>query len=355
MKSKIAVFLFLSLIFSCKSKIPESQNQSSEPFVSVVVDTLFKDKVSIRAILVDKDKVWYAADKNRFGFYDLKTKKKWESKIITKDTLQFEFRSIAQTSEAVFVLSVANPAVLYKISKKDLTTKLVYQENNEKVFYDSMQFWNNKEGIAIGDPTEDCFSIITTRDGGNSWNKISCENLPKLAEGEAFFAASNTNIIIKGAKTFIVSGGKKSRIFVSDDKGLSWKVYETPIVQGESMTGIFSADFYNEKTGFAVGGNYEKQSDNSANKAITIDGGKTWKLSGVNEAFGYASCIQFVPHKKGKELVTVGTSGIFYSSDQGRTWIKTLEDKDLYTLRFQNDSTAFAAGRNKIIRINFKQ
>ena len=90
----------------------------------------------------------------------MKTKKKWESKI-TKDTLQFEFRSIAQTSEAVFVLSVANPAVLYKISKKDLTTTLVYQENNEKVFYDSMQFWNNKEGIAIGDPTEDCFSIIT--------------------------------------------------------------------------------------------------------------------------------------------------------------------------------------------------
>lgn len=352
MKFKNVIFLLLILIFSCKSKTYETRNQSLKPYISVTVDTLFKDKISIRAILVDKNKVWYAADKNRFGFYDLNTKNKSERKI-TKDTLQLEFRSIAHTSDAVFVLSVANPAVLYKISKKDLTTKLVYQENNEKVFYDSMQFWNDKEGIAIGDPTEDCFSLIITRDGGNSWKKTTCDNLPKLADGEAFFAASNSNVIIKGSKAFIVSGGKKSRVFVSEDKGLSWNVYNTPIVQGQTMTGIFSADFYNENLGFAVGGNYEKQADNSANKAITFDGGKTWKLTGVNEAFGYASCVQFSPSKN--ELVAVGTSGVFYSFDQGETWKKIMDDKDLYTIRFQNDSTAFAAGRNKMIRINFKK
>ena len=31
----------------------------------------------------------------------------------------------------------------------------------------------------------------------------------------------------------MVSGGKKSRVFVSKDFGATWKVYETPIVQGE--------------------------------------------------------------------------------------------------------------------------
>ena len=121
------------------------------------------------------------------------------------------------------------------------------------------------------------------------------------------------------------------------------------------MTGIFSTDFYNENAGFAVGGNYEKQEDNAANKAVTSDGGKTWKLTGINQAFGYTSCVQFIPGKKGKELVTIGTSGVFYSKDQGETWKKILEDKDLYTIRFQNGRTAFAAGRNKIIRINFKK
>lgn len=325
-----------------------------QPVKSITSEVMLEDKISIRAIFIDKNKVWYAADKNRFGFYDLITKKREERKI-TQDTLQLEFRSAAQTSEAVFVLSVANPALLYKINKKDLTHKLVYQEKNEKVFYDSMQFWNDKEGIAVGDPTEACFSLLITRDGGNSWQKTTCENLPKLADGEAFFAASNTNIIIKGTKTFVVSGGKKSRVFVSEDKGMTWEVYNTPIVQGQSMTGIFSADFYNEKLGFAVGGNYEKPLDNAANKAITVNGGKTWELKGINDAFGYASCVQFVPGGKGKEMVTVGTSGVFYSEDMGKTWRKILEDKDLHTIQFQNDGTAFAAGKNKIIRINFKK
>jgi hypothetical protein len=28
-----------------------------------------------------------------------------------------------------------------------------------------MQFWNNKEGIAMGDPIADCLNVIITRDG----------------------------------------------------------------------------------------------------------------------------------------------------------------------------------------------
>ena len=352
MKTKITLLLTIFLIYGCKSKM-DTQNRISKSDNSVSIDTLFEDKISIRAILVDKDKVWYSADKNRFGYYDLKSKTKVERKI-TKDTLQLEFRSISQTTEAIFVLSVANPALLYKIDKTNLTTKLVYQENNQKVFYDSMKFWNDKDGIAIGDPTEDCFSLLITNDGGNTWKKTTCENLPKLADGEAFFAASNTNIIVKDAKIFLVSGGKKSRIFMSEDKGKSWQAYETPIIQGQAMTGIFTADFYNHKIGFVAGGNYEKPLDNSANKAITYDGGKTWKLVAVNEAFGYASCIRFVPNKNGKDLISVGTSGIFYSESYGETWEKIAADKDLYTIRFLDSKTAFAAGKNKIIQINLK-
>jgi type IV secretory pathway TrbD component len=29
---------------------------------------LFQDKISIRAIVIDANKIWYAADKGRFGF-----------------------------------------------------------------------------------------------------------------------------------------------------------------------------------------------------------------------------------------------------------------------------------------------
>ena len=349
MKIKVFILLFLFLLISCKPRIFEVSKK-----YSIIVDTILTDQISIRAILIDENKVWFASDKNRVGFYDLITNIKSEY-TLAQDSLSLEFRSIAQTSESILVLSIANPAILFKINKKDFTVKLVYQENNEKVFYDSMQFWNNQEGIAVGDPTEDCFSIITTRDGGDSWQKMTCDKLPKLAEGEAFFAASNSNIVIKGSKTFIVSGGKKSRLYESKDQGFTWKVSETPIIQGEAMSGIFSADFYNEKIGFAVGGNYEKQSDNAANKIFTFDGGETWKIAAPNQSFGYASCVQFIPNTKGKQLITSGPSGVFYSEDQGSNWEKIISDNDLHTIRFQNDSTAFAAGKNKMIRIHFRK
>ena len=348
---KAFLFLTFSILFvSCKSQSFVTQ----EPFQSVKIDTILNDKISIRAIVVDKDKLWYAADKNRFGYYDMKTAKHFE-KTISDSNNKLEFRSIAQTVNSFFIANVGNPAYLYKINKQNLKPEIVYTETHEKVFYDSMNFWNNKEGIIIGDPIENCLSILITRNGGTSWQKIPCDKLPKTVEGEAAFAASNTNIIIKGSNTWIVSGGIKSRVFFSPDKGSSWQVFETPIVQGKQMTGIFTADFYNDKIGFVAGGNYEILTQNFQNKAITTDGGKTWNLIAENQGFGYASCVQFVPKSNGKQLVSVGATGLHYSSDGGITWKQLLKDETLYTLRFVNKNLAFAAGKNKIIRIEFKK
>lgn len=353
MRIIVVIVLFINSLCFVGAQNKNKNKTKQTNFSSIQIDTLFKDKISIRAIVIDKEKIWYAGDKNRFGFYDLKSNEKFENTII-EDTLKIEFRSIAKTSKYIYTLSVANPGLLYQITKDGKKTKLVYQEKNKKVFYDSMQFWNDKEGIAVGDPITDCLSIIKTQDGGNTWNKLQDSKLPKVFEGEAHFAASNTNIIVKGNDTWIVSGGKKSRVFYSPDKGNSWSIYETPIIQGKQMTGIFTADFYDAKNGFVSGGNYEALNQNSENKAVTDDGGKTWKLIADNEAFGYASCIQYVPDSKGKGIVVVGASGLYYSSDGGVNWIQFSKDSSLYTIRFIDNKTAIAAGRNKMIRIRFK-
>ncbi|MFV8347046.1 oxidoreductase [Flavobacterium sp. ZB4P13] len=353
MKNIFLILLASTVFASCKTSVYNVKNENNSEFKSVAIDTLFQDKISIRAILFDANKVWFAADKGRFGFFNLDNNQKFESKII-KDSLKLEFRSNAKTKKHIFILNVGNPALLYQISKDGKETKLVYQENHEKVFYDSMQFWNDKEGIAMGDPIADCLNIIITRDGGNSWDKVPSTKLPKVIDGEAAFAASNTNIVIKGNNTWIVSGGKKSRVFYSSDKGNTWTVYDTPIVQGKSMTGIFTADFYDAQNGFVTGGDYEVRNQNFSNKAITTDGGKTWNLIAENQGFGYASCVQYVPESNGKGLVTVGFSGIYYSSDSGNSWKQLSTDTSLNTIRFIDNHTAIAAGQNKMIRINFK-
>jgi hypothetical protein len=150
----------------------------------------------------------------------------------SKDSLPLEFRSIAQTATSVFLLSVANPALLYQVSKKNLKPRLTYQENN-KSFYDSMKFWNNKEGIAMGDPIADFLSIIVTRDGGNTWNKLPADKLPRTANGEAAFAASNTNIVIKGNNTWIVSGGMKRGFSILQIKGILGKYTIRQLYKGK--------------------------------------------------------------------------------------------------------------------------
>ena len=337
------------LLFSCSSQKKMKTNYSK-----VEVQSILDDKISIRAILTDENYLWYAGTNGNYGKINLQTNDVSKYKI-KADTTVNEIRSIAQTKNYIFLLPVANPAHIYKISKKDNSQQIVYSELNEKVFYDSMQFKDDLNGMAMGDPTAECLSVIITNDGGTSWRKVTCDNLPKVEGGEAAFAASNSNLILKKSKTFMVSGGKKSRVFVSDDFGVSWQVYDTPIVQGETMTGIFSADFYDDKIGFITGGNYEKPDDNSNNKAITFDGGKAWKLVANGTGFGYGSCVQFVPNSKGKSLVSVGANGIQYSNDFGNSWKQLNEDKELYTIRFLNEKTAFAAGRNKIIKLVFSE
>ena len=196
-------------------------------------------------------------------------------------------------------------------------------------------------------------SVIITRDGGNTWTKLSCDLLPKAKEGEAAFAASDTNIAIVGDKTWVATGGKASRILFSPDKGKTWQVFDTPIVQGVETTGMYSLDFYDELNGFAIGGDYTKADDNTANKIRTNDGGKRWQLVAENQNPGYRSCVQYVPNSKAQQLVAIGFKGIDYSKDAGNTW-SHLSDEGFYTLRFLNDSVAYAAGNKRISKLIFR-
>lgn len=338
---QIIVFLFV---------IASSAQNKQVVFESKV---LSESKLSCRAIYIDNEKVWMGMDKGRYGFYD----KKKDTTIIKEIQLvarTTEFRSIAGTNEAIYILSVGNPAMLIRIDKKTLEETVVYKEEHEKIFYDSMQFVDHLNGFSMGDPIENCLAFLKTNDGGKTWQKVNCDVLPKVSEGEAAFATSNTNLIIKGKSIFMLSGGKKSRVFISEDFGANWNVYETPIVQGETMTGIFTADFYNEKIGIIAGGNYEKQDQNWANKAITKNGGKTWKLIADKEAFGFASCVQFIPNSKGNKIISIGGTGMFYSDNFGKSWIKFSDDKDFFTFRFESDKVFYATGRNKLVRFEIE-
>lgn len=363
MRSILLVLVVVLSFYSCKSKdeqpkiVASELNNESKVFTKFRrKDVLVDSSLSIRAIEVINNDVYYSSDNGENG---IKMGNGFSVKgLVHNDSIDYSFRSSSFNGKNLFFMSINSPALVYKLDYNKQTQTflkhhLVYKEDHSKVFYDSMGFWNEEEGIAIGDPTDDCMSVIITRDGGNTWNKLPCSQLPKAKEGEAAFAASDTNIAIVGDKTWVATGGKASRILFSPDKGLTWQVFNTPIVQGLETTGMYSLDFYDELNGFAIGGDYTKPNNNTANKIRTKDGGKTWQLVAENSSPGYRSCVQYVPNSNAQQLVAVGFKGVDYSSDSGNTW-KHLSDESYYTIRFLNDSTAYAAGNGRISRLVFK-
>lgn len=364
------IFHFRSTLFFTYILIITSgcqKDKFQKTFSKVIVqDVVIDSSLSVRAIDFNDEFIFYGS-KDHFGKIDLtgqikidiselnisKQTQNYKFEFKKKNGDLYHFRAIEEVNGDMFAMSIESPARLYKLQRKAREAKLVYEEQNSKAFYDAIAFWNDKEGIAIGDPNDNCMSIIVTRDAGESWQKLPCHLLPKSFEGEAAFAASNSNIAIVGSKTWIATGGVKSRILYSPDKGKTWESIETPIIQGKSTTGIYSIAFYDDKNGFGIGGDYTKPDQNKKNKIRTSDGGITWQVVADGVSPSYRSCVQYVPESNAKALVAVGFKGIDYSSDGGENW-RHLSDESFYTICFINENEAYAAGKGRISKLFFR-
>ncbi|WP_020570074.1 WD40/YVTN/BNR-like repeat-containing protein [Neolewinella persica] len=347
-------YLLLALSFyltACKSTVPIVE---MSPSLNIEKIDEFIFASSIRAIqVVDEKTVWWAGSNGLIGHTD-NGGQSWETDTLSYQGKPLHFRSISVTPSAVFVLSIESPALLFKSIDKGRNWRLVYQEDHAAAFYDAMQFWNPKEGIAMGDPTDGCISIIITRDGGNSWQKLPCAQLPSAAEGEAAFAASNSNIALKGDHAWVVTGGAKARILHSPDKGKTWTITQSPIKEGGQMTGIYSVDFWDTSRGIVFGGDWNQQTDNLQNKATTTDGGKSWQLTANGASPGYRSSVKYFPNGKGQAIIAVGIPGISVSRDAGNSW-RDLSTESWYAASFvPGKNTCWLAGNKKIGKVAWR-
>lgn len=334
----IALLLPLFFLSSCQ----EASKSNSWKEARLEVSSL--PGISIRALQANPDSsLYFAANDGYFG-KSLNLGLSWQMDTLSTDEFVPSFRSIAQNEKGVFILSIAAPALLY--SYTDQGFELTYTEQHPDAFYDSMTFFDETTAIAFGDPIDNCFSILLSTNGGDTWQKVPCELLPSPVPGEAAFAASNTNIATYGSHAWIATGGAASRVLHTADKGLSWEVYETPIQSGKKMSGIYSIAFWDESNGIVVGGDWDNKSDNTGNVALTKDGGKNWELVAEGKQPDFKSCVQYIPGGEGKKIMAVGTTGIVYSEDGGYHWEK-IQEEGFYTIKFINQKLAVLAGENK--------
>lgn len=334
---KIFSILFLSTGLTAFSQQVES------------LETILNDKISIRAIEVYDNKVWYSGTDSKFGFVDLKDYKNQRQIKLSENKLQF--RTLAQNKTSFYAINIESPAHFFKIDKKDLKSQIVFKDTAKTAFYDALHFVNDKLAYTFSDADKDQMLKLAVYKEGK-WSMF--KNNITLNEGEAAFAASNTNISSSKKYLWIATGGKASRILRMNLKDENIEVFNTPIIQGESSQGIYSIDFYNDHFGIAAGGDYTKQDANINNVATTNDGGRTWQIQASGQNAGYTTCVKIKPGSKGKEIIAVGDKHISYSSDFGKTWKKISDEKGFFVCQWLDGNNVVLAGNNRIAVIKLK-
>lgn len=276
---------------------------------------------NLRSVSAISDKIAWAGGAKGTVLRTIDGGKNWCIRPI-KDASQFDFRNlIAFDAHNALVLSAGSPAKVFKTSDGGKSWKETYKNTHKSVFFDSMAFWDRENGVAFSDPVDGIFLVITTSDGGDSWQRVPPGNLPKPMPKEAGFAAGGTCMTVLGqSNAWFCTGGATCRVILSNDRGKTWKAYQTPILAGKSSQGGFSIVFKDSKNGIIVGGDYLKEKQNKKNAAFTTDGGITWKLVDDNQPAGFRECAAYVPKLGNGFVITVGPSGTDYSQDGGKSW-----------------------------------
>jgi len=260
-----------------------------------------------------------------------------------KDTFP-EIRDLALHKNSIYAMQSADYSIILTFNRFGNSMKqihLITMELNPQLFLDGMAI-ENKEAFVMGDPVDNEFSLFHSSDLKH-WEKIT-PALPSYF-GEAGFAASGSTVQISNGIYYFVSGGEKSRFFMSKDKGQTWIQSELPFMNSQA-SGAFSLAMKDKNNGIVVGGDYLAPNSRENVCFITKDAGITWSPSTIGP-FGYRSCVYYTDGV----YYSCGTNGIDYSKDNGTTWAQ-LSNENCFSLCSDTEYVYASSTNGRIIRIS---
>jgi photosystem II stability/assembly factor-like uncharacterized protein len=312
-------FWLLTLVIQLNAQLFKIENIDAAP----------KDAHFRGMSVVDDNVAWVAGTKGWIGI-TTDGAKTWSFQQI-KGYEKFDFRTLyAFDDKTAIAANAGSPASILRTTDGGKNWKAVYANDHKDAFFDGVDFWNYKEGIVYGDPIEGKMLLLQTKDGGKTFELLPDSSRPILSDGEASFAASGTGIrCISPTSVFISTGGKVSRVWLSHDKGVSWKSINPPVLQGGTMTGMYSLGFLDATHGIVVGGDYDKDTLRTNHVYLTEDAGTTW-IKPNAPTRGLRECVEYISPT---ELIATGMPGSDYSTDSGKTWKALSDERNLYVVR----------------------
>jgi photosystem II stability/assembly factor-like uncharacterized protein len=191
-------------------------------------------------------------------------------------------------------------------------------------FPNIVYFWDANTGFCQGDPTSGYFEIYTTTDGGTNWVRTPSANIPNELTGEYGYVRQ---IEVVGNRLWYTTN--KGRIYRSDDKGLNFEVFQSPLTDFGSATSSGNLSFWDANNGLLAsmqGGLWK-----------TTDGGETWNAITAPDANIFD--IECVADSNSAVATTRNAAGdtysTFYSNDNGTTW-SMVDNIQRIELEFKN-------------------
>ncbi|MFI5909924.1 WD40/YVTN/BNR-like repeat-containing protein [Dactylosporangium sp. NPDC051541] len=271
----------------------------------------------LRGLSAVSDRVAWASGTGGTVLRTVDGGRSWRS-VGPPDAADLQLRDIEafDTLHAV-ILSIGEGSAsrVYRTEDGGRTWTETYRNADPAAFYDCLAFSDPHHGLALGDPVNGHFQLLSTIDGGRHWTASPVATA--ALDGEFAFAASGTCLVASGRDAwFATGGGAQSRVFHSGDFGRHWSVSAAPMPSGPTA-GIYSLAFRDPHHGLAVGGDYRTPAAAPDGAAVSRDGGRTWTTA--RRAPGeYRSGVAWGP----SFALAVGPTGSDISRDGGRTWTR---------------------------------
>lgn len=350
----IVICLILFSISNCKKvdEAPESTLQITQ------IST--KTTALLQAFALDNDgRIWVSGHNATYGFStDEGNSWQFEQLIFMPEDSSLQFRDIAVTSNAVFLMSAGNgpESRIYRREKGEGTTWVeTFRGEGEEVFLNSLAFFNANHGLAYGDSFKGELYLLETKDGGLSWQQLEPTLLPTALEGEGGFASSGSCIQVLDEQTAMIATGnaEKARLLVTKDAGKSWEVEELGIAAGTAM-GATGVVFGANETAWIFGG--DLNSPKSGGDRVQMYHLGMQKLfdatdPGIEGAlYGFTYFEEKSSQKE--QLFAANPNGLFVSGVDNFSW--SAIDTMSYWALISTEKHIFAAGPNgRIVKLYY--